>query len=319
MELRQLTYFQAVARAASFSRASAELGVAQPALSRQLRKLETELGLDLLYRNGRGVSLTDAGARFLRGVDGILLDLEKLCSDTVAEHGMAHGPVTIGMPPALSGVLAAPLLKRVAVTLPNVQVRIVDAFSGFLHEWLLSRRIDIAVLYNARLSRNISAEHLLSEYLYLIGPGDDVRLPHTGDDATIDFSAIAELPLILPGPNHAMRREVDRAATTAGVKLNVEIEMDALHAIKDLAVEGRYGVLPFGGVYTEVKKGEIKAWRLVRPDAINQMVLAMSAQRPVTLAMRELAHTMQAEIVTLVRGGRLRGILPRELSHADLA
>jgi LysR family nitrogen assimilation transcriptional regulator len=315
MELRQLTYFKSVARAGSFSRASAELGVAQPALSRQLRKLEEELGLDLLYRNGRGVSLTEAGERFLRGLEGILLDLEKLCAETASAQGLAHGTVAIGMPPALSSVLAAPLLKRVAHSLPGVQVRVVDAFSGFLHEWLLSRRIDIALLYNARLSRSISAEPLLSEYLYLIGPGQGGSLDHGGD--TITFADIADLPLILPGPQHAMRRAVDRAAAEARVRLKVEIEMDALHAIKELVIEGRYGVLPYGGISAEVAKGEIRAWRLVEPDAINQMVLAMSAQRPVTLAMHGLARAMQAEIAALVRAGRLRGVLPRDPAHAD--
>ena len=65
MELRQLRYFVGVAEVGSFTKAAAVLDIAQPALSRQIRELEIELGVALLVRNGRGVVLTDAGVKFL--------------------------------------------------------------------------------------------------------------------------------------------------------------------------------------------------------------------------------------------------------------
>lgn len=307
MELRQLTYFQTVAKSGSFSRASALLAVAQPALSRQVRKLEEELGVSLLYRNGRGVTLTEAGRNFLLGVEGILADLERLCGETAEQQGRIRGTVAIGMPPALSGVLIAPLLRRARSVLPHVQIKVIDGFSGHLQEWLLSRQIDMAVLYNAGLSRSIVAEHLLYENLFLLGsPKPDRLRPETGAAATM--AEIGRLPLILPGQRHAMRREVDRAAAAAGIRLKIELEVDALQAIKELVMEGRYySILPFSGISAEVNHGQLKAWRIVEPEVTNEMMLAMAGDRPVTVAMRELARAVRAEFQALLATGAVVG------------
>src|SRR5258707_12156340 len=75
MDLKQLEYFRHVAELGSFTRAASFLSVVQPALSRQVRQLEVELGQNLFERNGRGVALTDAGARVLEHTRGILLQV----------------------------------------------------------------------------------------------------------------------------------------------------------------------------------------------------------------------------------------------------
>jgi LysR family nitrogen assimilation transcriptional regulator len=72
MDLEQLEYFVRVADLKSFTRASIDIDVAQPALSRQVRQLEVELRQNLLVRNGRGVTLTEAGEIFLEHARGIL-------------------------------------------------------------------------------------------------------------------------------------------------------------------------------------------------------------------------------------------------------
>src|SRR5260370_14620327 len=75
MDLKQLEYFRHVAELGSFTRAASFLSVVQPALSRQVRQLEVELGQTLFERNGRGVALTDAGTRLLEHTRGILLQV----------------------------------------------------------------------------------------------------------------------------------------------------------------------------------------------------------------------------------------------------
>src|ERR1700761_2797175 len=107
MEFRQLTYFCKVAQTGSFSSASAELAIAQPALSRQIRKLEEELDVLLFHRNGRGVRLTEAGRRLFERSSHILIDFENLAADT--KQGSCTAVVTIGMPPALTSAIVAPL------------------------------------------------------------------------------------------------------------------------------------------------------------------------------------------------------------------
>lgn len=306
MEVRQLAYFKAVVRTGSFSRASAEIGVAQPALSRQIRKLEDELGVRLLYRDGRGVSLTEAGRKCLKRAVALLEQIDELRGTVADERETAHGTVTLGTPPALSAVLSAPLLRRVRQSWPDINLRVIDGFSGYLYEWVAAGRIDLGILYNARVGRSLVTQHLLAEELFLIGP------PNAKIDgpAALPVRRLEKLRLILPGPHHAMRREIDRAAAAAGIRLKIDLELDALQAIKELVMEGwGYSILPYGGIHAEVEDGRLKLWRLVDPEVTNEMVLAMSSRHPVTLAMQEIAGAIRDELDTQIKSGRLKGRL----------
>jgi LysR family transcriptional regulator, nitrogen assimilation regulatory protein len=105
MNLRQIESFIHVAESASFSRASAIIGLTQPAVSRQVGTLEHELRLRLLHRNGRGVVLTDAGHRFLVYARGILHQLEGARHAVTGNEADLTGKVAIGLPPSLGQVL----------------------------------------------------------------------------------------------------------------------------------------------------------------------------------------------------------------------
>jgi LysR family nitrogen assimilation transcriptional regulator len=100
MDLKQLEYFVHVAEMGSFTRAAAYLQVAQPALSRQVRSLEVELRQPLLDRNGRGVTLTEAGKRLLAHARGILQQVQRARDDLEDQRGAATGRLAIACRPA---------------------------------------------------------------------------------------------------------------------------------------------------------------------------------------------------------------------------
>lgn len=303
MELRQLEYFREVARAGSFSQAAAILAVAQPALSRQVRKLEGELGSELLYRHGRGVVLTEAGSRFLAGVEEVLDRLESVRGAAAAEREVPQGVVTLGMPPSLSSVVGAPLLQGLQARWPGITLRISDGFSGYVNEWLMSGRIDLAVLHRGQHAASIVTEPLLKEDLYLLSAGGG------GEEARpLPFAELAGRRLILPGQHHGLRRELDRVAAETGTPLAVLMEVDALAAIRDLVAAGAgEAVLPYGCVYGDIRAGRIAARRLCEPGVVNELLLGMSARRPVRLAMREVVRALRSEIAALLADGRLVG------------
>lgn len=308
MDLRRLRYFVQVAELGSFSRAAARLGVAQPALSRQVRRLEADLGVDLLYRNGHGVAPTAAGERLLAEGGPLLATADRLAADIAGSRNVPRGEVTLGMPPSVSMVLAAPLIRRCRAACPEVTLRVVDGFSGHVHEWLQAGRLDVAILYNARRSPTIATQELLEELLFVLGP----RAP--GSPLTAErrdafpVSALAGLPLILPGRDHGLRRVVDAGARRARVALDVVLEVDALSAIKEMVGDGMgYAVLPYSAVLREVAEGRFAACRLTRPELINRMEVATSMRRPVTLAAREVVQAVRAEVRDLVAAGKLAG------------
>ena len=308
MEIRQLQYFRSVAAAGSFSKASAQLGIAQPALSRQIQHLEEELGVRLLYRNGRGVFPTDAGARFLARLTEILLDLENLAARTKEQAGHSAGVVTIGMPPALTSLIAGSLAMRVKKIMPDLQIRVVTGLSGHLNEWLMEKRLDMAVVYGARLSSGIVAEELLTEFLFLVGSRSRPGAQKCLLTETISIMEMSGLPLILPTQQHALRREVERGATTAGTRLSISMEMDSMQGIMSMVLAGQgYSVIPFSGVRPELLADKLRVWRLVDPEIANQMMLALPGDRFAGSTLRDLRQAVRDEVADQLAAGHLAG------------
>ena len=122
MELRHLKTFQAVAEELHFSRAAARLRVAQPALSRTIMDLESEMGVKLVERNSRGVSLTEAGSVFLHRVKRILHDTEDAISTAQRRSRGETGTLRIGFIGTLSYELLPRLLRDYRAVFPAVEL-----------------------------------------------------------------------------------------------------------------------------------------------------------------------------------------------------
>jgi hypothetical protein len=106
-------------RSSAASRApAAVLGVVQPMLSRQVRSLEEELGVQLVHRNGRGIVLTEAGSLLNEYAKGILATLARAESEVGALRANPRGNVVIGMPPSMGSVLTVPLIQSSAASIP---------------------------------------------------------------------------------------------------------------------------------------------------------------------------------------------------------
>ncbi len=126
MNLKQLEYFVQVAELGSFSKAAVVLDIAQPALSRQVRSLETELHQQLFLRTGRGVTLTDAGKRLFDHSVAVLQLMAHAREDLGTSRDEPVGRVTIGLPPSMGRQLTLPLIDRFRKELPAARLAIVE-------------------------------------------------------------------------------------------------------------------------------------------------------------------------------------------------
>lgn len=304
MDLKQLQYFKHVAELGSFSKASAFLSVAQPALSRQIRKLESELNTPLLYRNGRGATVTEAGSLLLDRANALLEQFERLKHEMRAIDGVITGNATLGLPPTVSSVVTRPLINNFRKLYPDVSLEVIEGFSGHVHEWLADGRLDVAVLYNAPRTRHLSSEPLLVEELFLIGP------PDGGGDGIgeVGLSTLKDEPLILPSRPHGLRLLVDEVAAKHSLTLRVDFEINALTAIKDLVEDGAgCTILPYAAVYDEVSRGLMGVRRFSGRPFSRNLVLATSTQRPLTLAAAALVDRVKTEVRTLHAAGKWIG------------
>src|SRR5258707_15446196 len=110
MELRQLRYFVVLAQALNFTEAAEIIGIAQPALSQQIRALELELGVTLLDRTSRRVSLTDAGLAFSSRAEQLLADADKARLEMQEFAGLLRGKIVVGVVPNLGEMWLAHLI-----------------------------------------------------------------------------------------------------------------------------------------------------------------------------------------------------------------
>ncbi len=302
MEFRELRYFAAIAELSSFSKAAAQLRIAQPALSRQVHKLESELGVELFLRHGRGVTLTPAGEMLLVKAGGILRDMRKVRDDVASCAAEASGTLTLGVPPAAGRVLLPPLLLRYAEHCPNVVIRIMEGFSGHLHDWLVSSRSDIALMHNPCLGADLERVPLLEEEMYLVSP-PDANVPDG-----IGLSELTTLPLILPGPPHSLRQLVAGAMAGVGHTLKPAMEVDGLAIIKGLVEHGLgHTVLTYASVAEEVARGALRATRITRPGITWNLAIVLRKDVRQNRAATLMVEMMREEVDKLVNAGQWRG------------
>jgi LysR family nitrogen assimilation transcriptional regulator len=300
-DLKQLQLFTAVAEFGSFSRAAVALSVSQPVISRQIKALEEELGVSLLYRNGRGIVLTEAGKLLENYASAILEQASRAKSELAALRSNPRGTIVIGMPPSVGVVLTTPLVRSFRGAFPQISMRVIEGFSGHLLEWLVMGKIDVAVLYNAPRMNNLMAEPLLRDELFLLGAKDD---PCQVGEGPVEASMLAKLPMILPARPHGLRLLLDQVLGQAGIEPQIALEVDAMPSTLRL-VEGGIGytILSYSSVHHLVAERRIKYWPIKNPALVRELILATSSQRPTTTAIRALTLHIREEVKTLRKQG----------------
>jgi LysR family nitrogen assimilation transcriptional regulator len=299
MELRQLRYFAAVSRRRHFGRAAADLRIAQPALSRQIAKLEAELGVRLLERHARGVSPTAEGEVLLARAEALLAEAEALATEARSQRTEPQGTVTLGFSPSVAelfgGRFAALSLRRY----PGVRLRITTAASPVLEGWIHEGRVDVAILNGPTDPSRLLLTPLLEEPLCLIGLRDDPRLAAE----RIELAALGRMPLVLTGPpDGPMQRVLVAAQAQAG-------QVFAVLAQVDTAAVGRQLVLAGVGPMVEVAavaKAELGAGLLaaVPIEGLRiQRYLARAKGRAGSDAVTRLAGLMRDCVAEMVGEG----------------
>lgn len=301
MNLRQLQYFSEVSRLQSVSRAAMTLRVAQPALTRHVHALERELGVELFIRQGRGITLTQAGAVFNDRVKAVLRDLDRA---RIEARALARSPgrrVDVGLPLSLSQALTSSLTERARRDIPDVSIRVLDGWTGFIIEWLMSGRLDVGVIYDHTLKSDVlQTEPLAAEEHFLVcAPGS--RFARKSSVTVRELSAVS---LALPSRLHGLRIAVENHFATARQPLNIDIEVESITGLRDLAAAGAtQTILPRGEIETDLQLGRLAAVRL-SPKLHRHLFIAWSNERPVSLEMTEVRKIIRRETARLVRDRR---------------
>jgi LysR family nitrogen assimilation transcriptional regulator len=293
VELRQLRYFSAVAKQQNFARAAAQLRIAQPALSRQIALLESELGVKLFKRHPRGVISTPEGELLLKRVDFALRYIEDTRQEVSQLQSDVGGTVILGLQPSLAEFLGPPLIQHCVTNFPNIRLSIVERLSPELRELVISGELDTSTLVLPTSLTQLHSQHLAKEPICLIGlPGSVAAI-----EGPIEFRELKGLPIILAGQERAgVRAKVARAAIHHKLDLNIVVEVEsAVVARRAIELGLGYSVSVQHAVEREVREGLLA----IRPISglFMEMVLVSRLDRALSGAIREV----QSAIVRLSR------------------
>lgn len=292
MELEQIEYFVRVAELGSFTRASSALGIAQPALSRKIRQLEVELRQNLLVRNGRGATTTDAGKLLLEHGRGILHQVQRLREELGRVRGSLAGRVAIGLPPSIAKVLTVSLTREFRAKLPQAALSISEGLSVAMQESIINGKLDLALMYGAVPTQGLEITHLLDEDLFLVQRKGE----RTPSDA-VTLKDVAALPLIIPTRPNAIRMLVEVEMANINCHPHIALEIDGVSAILDLVLDGAgCAVLSKNAVTTSGQAGLFS----VRPitGLHSKLSIAVSSQRPATLTQQAMLELIQQLVKT---------------------
>lgn len=289
LNLTQLQNFIHVVEWGSISKAAMVLNVAQPALSRQIRSLEAAFGAILLRRHSWGVELTADGGLVLEHARRILKECASAKDSVQLNRDNPGGSVYFGVPSAYAISFAPPLLERMRVRYPNITVHVVEAFSGTIYEWLVTGRLDLAILYFSKEHDAAETEPFLDEEMIALGaPGV------FGGVEAIPLAALADRRLIAPWRPHMHRLALESTFLAAGVPFSPGIEIDSLPCMMELAHRGDgIAVLPPSTVARELETGRLSGVR-VAPEIRLTTVLGQTPGRKPTRAVSILQQELKA-------------------------
>lgn len=274
MELQQLRYFVAVVDSGRFTAAARALRVAQPSVSKQVRKLESELGAILLERRKAGIALTDAGEILLPWARRVLADIDGARSEVAGLASLERGRLSVGATPSLSTVLLPRVLASFHAAHPGVALSVVEAGSRDLVDRLASGDLDLAlVILPVPREERFDTTPLLREELVLA-----VAKHHPlARRRTVKIGELRGMPLVMFRDGYDLRSATIAACEQAGFHPTFAIEGAEMDGVLRMTAAGM-GIAVVPSMVVE-RGGPLVAVRIVQPTPSRSVGVAFRRDR----------------------------------------
>jgi LysR family transcriptional regulator, nitrogen assimilation regulatory protein len=291
MNVSLVQLFLEVAEAGSLSKVAARRQTVQSHVSRQIADFEKQCGGRLFTRTGRGVDLTELGARAASRLRTWVADTEQITQELRSESNQLMGTVRVGVIPTAAHPLMTRVFEGLQVEHPALKLDITEAQGAELDALLDSGAVDLAILFRFNRPSGGDEKPLCMANTYLVSaPGDALT-----QEPTLPFARLAGLRLVLPRRPSHWRNALDETARSLGFGLLAVAEADSLTVQKELVAHSRglYSVLGPYAVAAELRGRRLQATRLVRPDLVRHVALAFRKQGKMSPAVRAVADRIQ--------------------------
>lgn len=234
MNLRSLEYLVALADHRHFGRAAESVFVSQPTLSSQIKKLEQELGVELVERRARGALLTEAGERIVARARILLAEAENIRAIARLSTDPESGSLRLGVFPTLGPYLLPHVIPVVRERFPRLELLLVEEKSEVLLSQLRDGRIDAALLATPNVAPGLHEEPLFDEEFLLAVPARH-RLAEAGEVPT---SALAGECVLLLDEGHCLRDQALSVCQMAGAGERLGFRATSLETLRQMVASG---------------------------------------------------------------------------------
>jgi DNA-binding transcriptional LysR family regulator len=232
--IQHIRAFLAVAQTGSFSRAAVAVNLSPSALTVQIQQLEDWLGVALLERSPRHVSLTSAGQSALLPMEKLLLDLENIVTASRDLASLRRGVVTIAALPSLCASTLPPFLKQFREQFPGVEVRLRDVVAQRIDTLVRDGEVDFGLGVRARMSHGLEFQVVMEDRLCLFIPVDHPLAKRR----SVTLGELTAQPIILTGRDSSVRELVEQLFADAQLPLSPGLEANYMSTVLALVRQG---------------------------------------------------------------------------------
>jgi DNA-binding transcriptional LysR family regulator len=236
IDSRRLFYFYHVAQAGSFSRAQATASAPQPIISRHISKLEEDLGLQLLERHGRGVSLTPFGEILQRRAEVILNEMNETLAELDTASRQPVGQVAIAASATMMSVYMPEIVTRFIADNPEIELTAVQASTGEVYSQLIGGKVDVGIVHEIPNKAKFETEPLSQDAMAVV-----VSRTHAlAGEHSISRAALQNVDLVLPAASHGLRAIINQYAAAGQLRMTPKLQIDSIPLIRAIVAKGRY-------------------------------------------------------------------------------
>jgi LysR family transcriptional regulator, transcriptional activator of the cysJI operon len=227
----RLKVFYTVAQKLSFSKAANELFVSQPAVTKHISELESQLQTRLFNRNGSSISITPSGEILLRHAEQIFRLYEQLENELAQQTDMASGTFSLGASTTLAHYVLPRILALFKKTYPSTDIHFLHGNSEFIEQQVINQKLDIAIVEGISHHPQISYEPFIKDEIVLVMRAGSKSLPKN----EIKPEQLLSIPLVLREQGSGTLDVMYKALSKANIhqkELNVQMHLDSTESIK---------------------------------------------------------------------------------------
>jgi len=291
INLHQLEIFLCVARERSFSRAANKLGISQPSVSIQIKKLEDSLQLKLFERLGRQIYLTREGTAVLGHVKKLTDAVSSLEGDINELKGIRRGQLSAGCSRVPSATLVPLAVAEFKQQFPEAEISIKTGRPNEIEQWILSNEVDLGVVEGDPDSGLILKEPWYEDELVLVLPRRSPLLKKR----KLSLSEVIEQPFLLQAP-WGRPTFIERVFAQRGINIKKPVTLGSREAVK-AGVAAGYGValLPKSVIDTELKAGTLKTKKIHDLDIPYPMNIIYHRDKQLSLSARAFLEVLRKQ------------------------